>query len=343
MLDILENQSLREFNTLGFDVKARYFAMAASSSDVREALAFANQHQLGLIVLGGGSNMVLTADHPGLVIKLDICGKDAQVVDAERVRVRVGGGENWHGLVCWCLENSYYGIENLSLIPGSVGASPIQNIGAYGVELADFFHELEAIEVASGTARTFSRDACRFGYRDSIFKNELLDQYVVTHVTFDLCLQPRLNVAYRSLAAELASVPEAELDPQRVSETVCRIRSSKLPDPEQLGNVGSFFKNPVISQQQFTRLQVEHPALVGYPDGNAVIKVAAGWLIEACGWRGHRADDIGVYPHQALVLVNYGAGSSVAFMALAEDIRASVQSKFDIKLEIEPRIYPAPR
>lgn len=337
---ILENQSLQPFNTFGFDVSARYFVEAQTVEQVGEALQFSADRDLSLLVLGEGSNLVLTEDIPELVVKLAIDGIEVIEEDREQVLVRAAAGENWHGFVQWCLEQDYYGLENLSLIPGTVGAAPVQNIGAYGVELKDVFHCLEAVDRTTGEIVTLDQRACCFSYRESIFKGVSKNHYIITHVVFALRKQALVNTSYGAIAAEIKRLELTE-SPLAVSQAVCSLRRSKLPDPNELGNAGSFFKNPVISDEQFSALLVNFPDIVSYPTGTGYTKLAAGWLIEECGWKGYREGPIGVHVHQALVLVNYGGGNAADLLALAERIRGSVRNRFGVELEMEPGIYPA--
>lgn len=337
-MQLIQNYSLKQHNSFGFDIKARYWAEAASPKDLQEALAFAGEYEFPVMVLGEGSNVVIGGDWPGLVLNVAISGKQILKQDDSHVWVRVGAGENWHDFVCWALANRFYGIENLSLIPGSVGAAPIQNIGAYGVELSSCFYELEALCRATGELRTFDSEACQFGYRDSVFKGALLDRVIITQVTFRLSKQASLVTGYGEVEAELAARVDGEVNAAAVAQAICEIRQRKLPDPLEIGNAGSFFKNPVIEKEQFEQLQARYPNIVGYAEGHRV-KLAAGWLIDYCGWKGYRNSDIGVHAQQALVLVNYGLGQAEQVLDLAKRIQISVQKHFAITLEMEPRVY----
>lgn len=330
---------LSSFNTLAVPARARYYAEVAEREALPELLAFARRESLPVLVLGGGSNIVLSGDYPGLVLHLRLSGRELLGQDEAHYWLRVGAGENWHALVGYCLERGYWGLENLSLIPGSVGAAPIQNIGAYGVELKDLFVELEAMDRQSGAVHTFDREACAFGYRDSFFKREGRDRYVILSVTLRLWRRPHLTLTYPSLREALADTPADALTPQQVSDAVCAIRRSKLPDPGQLPNVGSFFKNPVVSREQFEQLEADHPGLVAYPDGAGRVKLAAGWLIERAGWKGVQRGPVAVHEHQALVLTNPGRAPGRELLALAEAIRESVAQQYGVELEPEPRFY----
>lgn len=330
--------SLKSDNSFGFDVKARFRARAESQEDIQEALVFASDRSLPLMVMGEGSNLVLAGDYPGLVLNIAIGGKKIVKEEGERVWLSVGAGENWHDLVLWCLDNGLYGIENLVLIPGTVGAAPIQNIGAYGVELESCFEQLQAVCRETGKVELFDSSACAFGYRDSIFKGALKDRYIISQVTLRLNRNPQLNTGYGEIESELSAM-DVLADPHAVAEAVTRIRRRKLPDPNEIGNAGSFFKNPIIRQDEFEPLRQRFPDIVGYPDGDRV-KVAAGWLVDQCGWKGTRQGDAGVHDRQALVLVNYGNATGEQVLELAKKIQNSVEQTFGIKLDLEPRVYP---
>lgn len=336
----LPHFNLQKFNTLAVPALAQYFVSVKTDDELREALAFARTENLPLLLLGGGSNIVLRADFRGLVIQIKLQGKEVVDENDEFVWLKVAAGENWHQLVEYSLDNALYGLENLSLIPGSVGAAPIQNIGAYGVEIKELVAELSALNIRSGLSVTFTNESCQFGYRDSIFKQSLKDQYVITSVTFRLRKQPQLNLTYPALRAALANIAEEDITPQQVSAAVIDIRQTKLPDPAVIPNVGSFFKNPVISQQQFDALKAEHPAIVSYPAAANQVKLAAGWLIDQAGWRGREVGGAVVHELQALVLTNPLRSSGQAVLALAELIKKSVFEQFGVILEMEPRIYP---
>lgn len=338
-MHIEADYSLRPHNSFGFDVNARFWAQAQSIDDIRQALAFIKEESVPLMVMGEGSNLVLAGNYPGLVLNLCIKGREIIKEDPSHVWVRVGAGENWHAFVQWSLDQHLYGLENLTLIPGSVGAAPIQNIGAYGVELESCFDQLEAVVRASGDIAIFDKEACGFGYRNSIFKNQYQDCCIITHVTLRLNKTENPVIGYGDVEKELQSRGIVSYDAKRVAEAINRIRRRKLPDPQDIGNAGSFFKNPVVSRVQFDQLKKSFPNLVGYEEGNWV-KVAAGWLVDFCGWKGLREGDAGVHKQQALVLVNYGKASGKEVLSLAVKIQRSVKQTFDIDLELEPRIYP---
>lgn len=334
-MQIQEHSSLRSLNTFGLDAVARYFARVHSPEEARELLMDSRWRDLPIRVLGGGSNILLTGDLDGLVLRNDLGGISIVSEGPDSIDIRAGAGVNWHSLVNFCVYRNFGGLENLSLIPGQVGAGPIQNIGAYGVELQEHFVELEALHLRDLTLVRFDREACRFGYRDSIFKQELRDQFLILSVRFRLDRHPVLRTGYGAIVQELESMGVGEPSVQTVSEAVIRIRSSKLPDPSQAGNAGSFFKNPVLSTEEFRQFQAEHPLVAGFPQQAGQVKVSAGWLIEQCGWKGYREGDAGVAPTQALVLVNYGKASGLQIAGLAERIRDSVLQRFGILMERE--------
>jgi len=328
--------SLKLLNTFGIEALAARLLEIHSAEQLREQLPLGSPPAL---ILGGGSNVLLTGDVPGLVLLNRIM--DIEVVEwAERsVVVSAGSGENWHDFVTWCLRADLGGVENLSLIPGTVGAAPIQNIGAYGVELRDTFEKLEAVELATGRLRTFTAAECRFGYRDSVFKGALKGKYFITRVFLRLTRAPYhvLKLDYGALHALLDRPADKPPTIRDVSEAVIRIRRKKLPDPAHLGNAGSFFKNPIITRSRYEVLLERYPDLVAYPAG-AAVKIPAGWLIERCGWKGRRIGRVGCYEKQALVLVNYGGASGAEVEALARRIAASVEAAFGIRLEPEVNI-----
>ncbi len=333
---MLENQSLKSLNSLALEARARYFLAVSDIDELRQALVFARQRTLPVLLLGGGSNLVLTEDFPGLCIQLLLRGIETQPLANKRVRVSAGAGENWHQFVSHCLRQGWHGLENLALIPGTVGAAPVQNIGAYGVEINAFFHSLQALDRETLELRTFCLDECEFGYRDSIFKGTAMDRYVITRVSFDLSRIPALKLTYGALGDELDDC--ADPKPQDLFDAVVRVRSSKLPDPDRLPNAGSFFKNPVITTERFAALKEQYPDIVAYPEHHRV-KLAAGWMIDRAGWKGYRRGDAGVHDRQALVLVNHGAASGKEILSLASDIRADILQRFGVELEIEPRCY----
>lgn len=336
----LPHFNLQKFNTLAVPALAQYFVSVKTDDELREAFAFARTENLPLLLLGGGSNIVLRDDFPGLVVHIKSQGREVVDENDEFVWLKVAAGENWHQLVEYSLDNALYGLENLSLIPGSVGAAPIQNIGAYGVEIKELVAELSALNIRSGLSVTFTNESCQFGYRDSIFKQSLKDQYVITSVTFRLRKQPQINLTYPALRAAFAEVSTSEITPQQVSAAVIGIRQSKLPDPATIPNVGSFFKNPVIDQSRFDVLRRANPSMVSYPAANNQVKLAAGWLIDQAGWRGKEVGGAAVHDQQALVLTNPAKSLGREVLVLAGLIQQSIFEQFGIALEIEPRIYP---
>ncbi|WP_187261433.1 UDP-N-acetylmuramate dehydrogenase [Pontibacter beigongshangensis] len=330
--------SLKPYNTFGIDVKARYFAQFDSLAELQVLLQIPEVRQAEKLILGGGSNILFTKDFNGAVLFNNIKGIQLADEDGEYAYVTAGGGEAWHDLVLFALKQQLGGLENLSLIPGTVGAAPLQNIGAYGVELKDVFHELEAVELATGEPYIFDHEACRFGYRDSIFKNEAKGKYVVTSVTLRLNKTHCLNTSYGAIKEVLQEMKITEPTIQDVSVAVCAIRMSKLPDPKEIGNAGSFFKNPEIPILQFELLKSKYPSIPAYPVSAQTVKVPAGWLIEQCGWKGKVINNYGVHKNQALVLVNYGGAAGGDIQSLAQEIIQSVQEKFGISLHPEVNI-----
>ncbi|MEZ4905045.1 MAG: UDP-N-acetylmuramate dehydrogenase [Spirosomataceae bacterium] len=335
MLTIQSNVSLKTYNTFGIDVSARYLVEVDNDEDIQTLLQLPNVQSLPKLILGGGSNLLLTQDFNGLVVKINIKGIQVVKEDQTHVWLRAGAGENWHDFVMYCVERGLGGIENLSLIPGTVGAAPMQNIGAYGLEIKDTFDQLEAVEIATGHKKTFNNETCRFGYRDSIFKNEAKGQYIISSVQFKLSKTPTFQIAYGDIQKTLEQMGVKELTIKAISDAVIKIRRSKLPDPAEIGNAGSFFKNPEIPKKQYDLLKLQYPEIPGYSIDSQAIKVPAGWLIEQCGWKGKRFGNIGVHTRQALVLVNYGGGSGSEIKQLAERIQTSVFEVFGILLHTE--------
>lgn len=333
-----ENISLKPFNTFGIDAKARYFAAFQSLTQLEELLQDDTASHTGKLILGGGSNILLTKDFDGLVLHNKICSIEKVGEDDTYVYIKAGAGENWHQFVLHCIQQGYAGVENLSLIPGSVGASPMQNIGAYGVEIKDVFHQLEAWHIQDKYLKIFTADECQFGYRESVFKHQYKGQFVITSVTYRLRKMPVFNTSYGAIQQELEAMGVAQLSISAISQAVINIRSSKLPDWKLVGNAGSFFKNPIISNEQFAELKKKFPGIVSFAAGADHTKLAAGWLIEQCGWKGMRRGDAGCYPRQALVLVNYGQATGAEVFALSTDIIQSVQEKFGVTLEREVNI-----
>jgi UDP-N-acetylmuramate dehydrogenase len=339
-MQVQENISLKPYNTFGIDAKARFFTTFSNTSQLEERLSAATLElpTPKCLILGGGSNILLTKDFDGLVLKNEIRGIEVVKEDAEHVYIKAGAGENWHQFVLYCVQNNYAGIENLSLIPGNVGASPMQNIGAYGVEIKEVFEELDAFHIQDKSVVKFSVSDCAFGYRESVFKNKYRGRFVITSVTYRLNKTPKFHTSYGAVQQELEKMGVQELSIQAVSQAVINIRSSKLPDPKEIGNAGSFFKNPQIVKEDFQQLKQLYPHIPSFPVDDLHTKVPAGWLIEQCGWKGYRNGDAGCYPKQALVLVNYGSASGKEIFDLSEAILQSVKSKFGIELEREVNI-----
>lgn len=363
---MLEHFDLQAHNTFGLSVRARYFCQAENARQCRDALQFAHGNALPLLVLGGGSNVLFREDYPGVVMHMTSRGIDVISESPDRVLVRAASGENWHSFVEYSLQAGLHGLENLALIPGCVGAAPIQNIGAYGVEVKDMIDTVEVLDVASGEIAALTGAQCEFGYRDSIFKHRLRGRKVIISVTFRLHRTPDVNLGYAALAQALSSIPDPQ--PQQVFDAVCAIRRSKLPDPAVLGNAGSFFKNPVIAKEVFATIGRSWPGLPAFPvndthgrgstRGDAVgsevgsevesavrsasesVKVPAAWLIENAGWKGRTVGQAGVYQQQPLVLVNHGGARAADIIALAEQVMASVHEQFGIQLEPEVQWVP---
>ncbi len=336
-MHIHNNYPLGDLNTFGIRVFAREFARVSSEEDLYPLMDHPAIRHGRHLVLGGGSNMLFTDDFDGVVIQMATTGKQVTGEEDGKVFLEVKAGESWDGLVAYCVDRGWGGLENLSLIPGQVGASPIQNIGAYGVELREYFHSLTALDKRSRERSTFTAADCRFGYRNSFFKQEGKDRYIILSVTYRLDTRPVIRTRYGQLADELAKTGNALPTISDVRQAVCRIRRSKLPDPEVLGNAGSFFKNPVVSTNFFRQLKERHPGVIAYPEGDRM-KLAAGWLIEHAGWKGYRQGDAGVHDKQALVLVNHGKATGKEMLQLASAIRQSVYEKYNITLQPEVNI-----
>lgn len=334
---IEENRSLRPFNTFAVHACARYFAEAREDDEVRQALAAARRLGLPLRVLGGGSNLLLTRDVQALVLRLVSRGIRVLADEGEQVLLEAEAGEPWHPFVLHSLELGLAGLENLSLIPGTVGAAPIQNVGAYGVEISDVFAGLTALDITTGELREFAAADCDFAYRDSLFKQQA-GRFIILRVRFALRRTGHLRLDYGPLRQRLQQMGVAQPTPRDVSAAVCAIRQEKLPDPQLLGNAGSFFKNPLVSAGQAEALRQRYPGLVAYPQADGLVKLAAGWLIEQAGWKGFREGDAAVHSQQALVLVNHGQASGEQILALAQRIQADIAERFGVALEIEPNV-----
>jgi UDP-N-acetylmuramate dehydrogenase len=339
MIDLEENISLHPFNTFGIDIRAKYFVRITSKEDFQKLINTSIYKLHSSLILGGGSNVLFTKDYNGLVIKDDL--KGIAIVDEtpQLITIKVQAGENWHQFVMYCVKNNYGGVENLSLIPGTMGAAPMQNIGAYGIEVKEVIKEVEAIDRNNGSVRVFSNEDCRFGYRESVFKQALREKFFISSVTLTLTKNNHhLNTSYGAIQDTLKQMNVIQPTIQSVSNAVIHIRQSKLPDPLVIGNAGSFFKNPSIPLYQYEELKKMHPNIPGYISENQLVKVPAGWLIEQCDWKGKRINNVGVHSQQALVLVNYGNAKGEELFQLAQRIQSSVKEKFDIDLTTEVNI-----
>lgn len=334
-MEINKNASLKALNTFGVNATAKYLSNIRNLQDIEALFEWKEKNDLPNLILGGGSNLLFKKDYEGLVAKIDLLGKDIEGEDDDAVYVSAAGGENWHDFVLWTIEQGFAGLENLSLIPGCVGAAPIQNIGAYGVEIADTFHSLQTVNLENGDIQEFHKALCQFGYRESFFKSQTLDKLLITSVTFRLPKKPSWKIEYSGLKDELEGL---ELDAKVISQAVIRQRQSKLPDPAVIGNAGSFFKNPVMSSAQWMGLKTNYDSIPGFTQANGEMKTSAGWLIDQAGWKGFRTGDAGVSDKHALVLVNHGNASGAELWKVAEGIITSVEDKFGVRLEPEPRV-----
>jgi UDP-N-acetylmuramate dehydrogenase len=337
-LQFHQNFNLQSLNTLNVPSMAEYFVEVLNDSQIKESLSFAKKHKLPITVLGGGSNVVLPKKLNGLLVKNSTAGRRIIKEDEDNAIFEFSAGESWHELVMWCLQKGFYGLENLALIPGSVGAAPIQNIGAYGVELENFFHSLTGIHIRTDKKTTLSKKECQFAYRDSIFKHELRDEFLITSVTLNLRKQFKPIITYPALQQALDGEDSA-LTAKRVADTVIKIRKSKLPDPSLIPNAGSFFKNPVVKKQHYLTLVKQFQNLVAYelPDGN--YKLAAGWLLDQAGWKGKQIDNIAMHSQQALVLTNPAGCTQDKILMYVNTVKESIRQMFGVVLEIEPRVY----
>ncbi|MBS1513305.1 MAG: UDP-N-acetylmuramate dehydrogenase [Bacteroidetes bacterium] len=348
MMQVLNNFSLQQYNTFGIDVSSRYFATFSDERTLQEILEYRNQLPVdanaATLILGGGSNILFTKNYDGLVLKNEMKGIAVVKEDEEYVYVKAGAGENWHQFVLYCIAQNWAGLENLSLIPGCVGASPIQNIGAYGVEIKDVFDSLDAFHLQDKKMIHFTADDCAFGYRESVFKKQCKHQFAICSVQYRLRKRPLFNTSYGAIEQELEKMGVHELSVKAVSDAVIRIRSSKLPDPKVIGNAGSFFKNPEVPSVIYDKLKQQYPSIAGYTLPNGNVKLAAGWLIEHSGpkpgvsWKGYRIGNSGCHEKQALVLVNLGGAEGNEIYDLSESIIASVHEKFGVLLEREVNI-----
>ncbi len=330
--------SLKPYNTFGMDVKGKWMVEVSCIDELREVIADERWVNSKRLVLGGGSNVLLTQDFDGVVLLNRFMGISHTILNDDEVLVSAASGEVWHSFVLHCIAQGWCGVENLSLIPGCVGASPIQNIGAYGVEIKDVFYSLDAVHTVTGELCTFGKEECAFGYRESVFKQKEKGNWIITNVVFKLSLKPNLKTGYGDIQKELESMHVTDLTIREVSQAICNIRSSKLPNPALLGNAGSFFKNPVVLKSHYAQLQLQHPSIPSYPIDVDHVKVPAGWLIEQSGWKGKRAGACGVNEKQALVLVNYGGAKGQEVLDLSQQIIDDIYENFGIVLEREVHI-----
>ena len=336
-MELLSNFSLKNYNTFGIEAKAKEFVAVHSIDELRQVLQENTSKKK--FVLGGGSNMLLTKDIDALVIHVDLKGKTIIKENDTHVWVESQAGENWHEFVLWTLEHDFGGLENMSLIPGNVGTTPVQNIGAYGTEIKDTFESCEAMEIVTQKMKTFSHSECNFGYRESIFKQEAKDKYIITSVVFKLTKKNHIiKTSYGDIIAELSNQNVSDPTLKDVSNAVISIRKSKLPDPKELGNSGSFFKNPIVLKTDFEKIHVKFPQMKFYEVSPTEVKVPAGWLIEQAGFKGKRFGDAGIHKNQALVLVNYGNATGQEILAVSKDIQQTVFEKFGIHIEAEVNV-----
>ena len=337
-MEMYHQISLRDFNTFGIDTTAKMMVRVQRIDDLQTVLHDPKLQNENRLILGGGSNLLFTRPLDALVIKIDLTGKKIISENDRYALVEAGAGENWHTFVRWTIDQNLGGLENLSLIPGNVGASPMQNIGAYGVEIKDSFHSLKAVNLITGEIQEFNKADCEFGYRESVFKRSLKNQFAIVSVQYRLKKYPDFNTSYGAIEQELERMGISEISLDSVSRAVINIRQSKLPDPRVLGNAGSFFKNPTISESEFQNIICNHPDIPHYPAAGGMHKLAAGWMIEQCGWKGKRIGNCGMHERQALVLVNYGGATGEEIYDLSEQVLQSVKSRFGVELEREVNV-----
>ena len=337
-MNVIENYPLIKLNTFGIDVKAKYFTSINTVNELIEIKKSEKFKDHELLILGGGSNILFTKDFNGLVILNNIKGKEIVDQNDNSIILKIGAGENWHELVMYCVDNGWGGIENLSLIPGNTGTAPMQNIGAYGVEIKETFVELEALEISSGKIVKFSNSECEFGYRESVFKNKMKNKYIILNITLELNKNPILNINYGDVKAILETKKIETPTIKDVSNAIISIRQRKLPDPKKIGNSGSFFKNPIIDINLLKLIEGKYPNVVSYKINENKFKIAAGWMIEKAGWKGKKFNNFGVHENQALVLVNYGLANGKEIFNLSEKIILDIKEKFGITLEREVNI-----
>lgn len=337
-MNIQRNVSLKPYNTFGIDVSSKYFLTICTERELYEFIQYNKTADLDILIIGGGSNVLFTQNFNGIVLLNRIVGKQIIEENHENVTIKVGAGENWHSFVSWTVDNGWSGLENLSLIPGNVGAAPMQNIGAYGVEQKKCFHSLEAVNLSNGHNEIFLSKQCKFGYRESFFKQAGKNSYFITSVSYKLNKKFMPELSYSVLKDSLSDI-ETSLTPKIIADKVISIRESKLPNPKIIGNAGSFFKNPIIDTVRFNSLKEKFPDIISFPESNQnLVKVAAGWLIEKAGWKGYVHNNFGVHKNQALVLVNYGGALGKEIAELAEEIKMDIKLKFGIELESEVNI-----
>jgi len=338
-MQLFQNHSIKHLNTFGVDVSAKYFVEIFSEDELRELISDTKLKYQKLLVLGGGSNILFTRDFDGLIIKISIPGINIIEENSESVLIEAGAGVEWNEFVKFCVDKNYGGIENLTLIPGTVGAAPMQNIGAYGQELADTFVSLDGLYIDSEKKKLFQKSECRFSYRTSIFKEELKNKFIIISVKLKLFKYPKQNISYKILNEYLAAKQISNPTIRDISDAVAEIRSSKLPDPKMIGNAGSFFKNPVVQEIFFSKLSREYSDIVNFPSMSDNRKISAGWLIEKCGWKGKRIGNVGTSPDHALVVCNFGNASGAEILEFTMRIKEEVANKFGIKLEEEVNIF----
>lgn len=333
-----QNFSLKNYNSFGVEAKAQFFSSVSDIEALKEKLSWAKSKNLSTTIIGGGSNLLLTKNLDGLVIHNNLKGITKIKEDDDHIYLKTNAGVVWHQFVLYCLQNNYAGVENLALIPGFAGASPMQNIGAYGVEIKEVFHELTAVHRFNFTEQKFTNSSCEFGYRESVFKNKYKNEFVITDVTYKLNKRPQYKIEYGAIRQELELQGVKDLSIQAIAKAVMAIRTSKLPDPAKIGNAGSFFKNPSVSLEQFNHLKENFSDIVAYKNPNGSMKLAAGWMVEQCGLKGYRKGDAGVHEKQALVLVNYGNATGVEIKDLCHWIIEKVNEKFGVQLSPEVNI-----
>jgi UDP-N-acetylmuramate dehydrogenase len=338
MISPLSNYPLKDLNSFGFNVCAERFLSTQSIEELKAALAWAKNNKTTVFALGGGSNLVLSKNISGLTIKQANTHINIVEQNNNTATVYASAGTSWHELVLYCVNKQLYGIENLSLIPGTVGAAPIQNIGAYGVELTDVLTRVDALDIATGESVTLNNKECEFSYRDSVFKQRLKNKLFITGLYLKLQKKPSFNLSYTGLQQALEDVPADQLSLKLLSQCICSIRQAKLPDPSIIGNAGSFFKNPSITSTQLEHIKNHYGDIAHHQLENNLFKIPAAWLVEKAGWKGFIRNGVGVHKQQAIVLVNYGCGKGCDILALAKDIQKDVAEKFDVLLSIEPVI-----